>query len=229
MTARLIGIPGSHAVAAAEAMLRHRGIAYTRRDLPNRIHRLLIRGGTVPLLFLDGERVHTTKAIARRLGFAPAPEEDWADETLQQCVRELAQWAAKHDPQSLWSFAERSQLPFPKPLLKAMLPVLGPVIFATIRVGDCDARRRLSELRLHLDHADDLIARGVIGGPEPNATDFQVAASVRLALLFDDLRPAIEPRPAGQLALRLVPDYPGRFAPVFPADWSAAQEASSPR
>jgi hypothetical protein len=36
---------------------------------------------------------------------------------------------------------------------------------------------------------------------------------------FDDLRPAIEHRPAGELALRVVPDYPGKIPPVLPAAW----------
>jgi hypothetical protein len=36
---------------------------------------------------------------------------------------------------------------------------------------------------------------------------------------FDDLRPAIERRPAGKLALRVVPHYPGRVPPVLPAAW----------
>lgn len=36
---------------------------------------------------------------------------------------------------------------------------------------------------------------------------------------FDDLRAAIESRPAGKLALRFVPDYPGRIPPVLPAVW----------
>jgi hypothetical protein len=36
---------------------------------------------------------------------------------------------------------------------------------------------------------------------------------------LEDLRPAIENRPAGELALRVVPDYPGRTPRVLPADW----------
>jgi hypothetical protein len=36
---------------------------------------------------------------------------------------------------------------------------------------------------------------------------------------MDDLRPAIEARPAWQLARRLVPNFPGRMPPVFPGEW----------
>ena len=38
-------------------------------------------------------------------------------------------------------------------------------------------------------------------------------------MTLDDLRPAIENRPAGQLAMRVVPDYPGQTPPILPAAW----------
>jgi hypothetical protein len=37
---------------------------------------------------------------------------------------------------------------------------------------------------------------------------------------FDDPRPFIESRPCGELVKRVVPDFPGRMPPVFPAEWS---------
>jgi glutathione S-transferase len=52
-----------------------------------------------------------------------------------------------------------------------------------------------------------------------NAGDFQVAPSLRLLMAFEDLAPAIESRPAGDLAKRLLPEAPGHFPPVFPAAW----------
>jgi hypothetical protein len=52
-----------------------------------------------------------------------------------------------------------------------------------------------------------------------NAADFQIAPSLRLAMSLDDLRAAIEHRPSGELALRVVPNYPGRIPPVLPAAW----------
>jgi glutathione S-transferase len=227
VSARLLGVPGSHAVLAAELMLRHRGIAYRRIDVPNGLHRRIV--GTVPVLWLDGERIQTTRAIAARLGLSDGAAEVWADETLQDCVRVLGRWAAKNDPSSHWSFAAGSHLPVPKLVLRPIVPVLGRALFARVQIPADAVRARLQELPSHLDHCDDLIAQGVIGGEKPNAADFQVAASVRLATLFDDLRDAIVERPVGRLALRLAPDYPGRFAPVFPAAWLSAQERSSPR
>ena len=72
-----------------------------------------------------------------------------------------------------------------------------------------------------LDHIDDLIADGVLGSEEPNAADYQIAPSVRLLMTMEDLLPAIERRPAAQLAEHFVPEYPGRSPRVLPAEWLA--------
>ena len=85
--------------------------------------------------------------------------------------------------------------------------------------SDENVRRDLAALPGMLQQVDDWIAAGVLGGEEPNAADLQIAPSVRLAMTFDDLRPAIESRPAGKLAMRVVPDYPGKTPPVFPPAW----------
>ncbi len=66
---------------------------------------------------------------------------------------------------------------------------------------------------------DAWIAAGVIGGPEPNAADYQLAPSLRLLMSLDDLRPYIEARPCGDLAIRVAPDFPGRIPQVFPPEW----------
>ena len=60
-----------------------------------------------------------------------------------------------------------------------------------------------------LDKVDGWIAEGVLGGEQPNAADLQIAPSLRLLMSLGDLRPLIEARPAGELALRLFPDFPG--------------------
>jgi glutathione S-transferase len=80
-------------------------------------------------------------------------------------------------------------------------------------------RADLGALGDDLDRIDGWIAAGVIGGPEPNAADFQLAPSIRLLMSFDDLRPFIEARPCGEMAKRIVTDFPGRTPPIFPAEW----------
>ena len=73
-----------------------------------------------------------------------------------------------------------------------------------------------------LDRIDDWIADGLIGGAEPNVADFQIATTLALLMTLEDLRPAIEARPAGELAKRVAPGYPGRMPRVFPPDWITA-------
>ncbi|MGN6556677.1 MAG: glutathione S-transferase family protein, partial [Solirubrobacterales bacterium] len=76
-----------------------------------------------------------------------------------------------------------------------------------------------------LDRVDAWIESGVLNGAQPNAADFQIAPSIGLMMTLDDLRPAIENRPAGALARRIVPNYPGRMPAVFPAEWLAPLSA----
>ena len=98
----------------------------------------------------------------------------------------------------------------------------GPIVATAARLNgstDANVRADLATLRSDLDRIDAWIADGVIGGPEPNAADFQLAPSIRLLMSFDDLRPFIESRPCGELANRIVPNFPGRTPSVFPVDW----------
>ena len=70
-----------------------------------------------------------------------------------------------------------------------------------------------------LDRIDELIARGVIGGTERNAADYQIATSLSLLLTMDDLRPMIDGRPAGRLAREVVTHQPGHLsARCLPSD-----------
>jgi glutathione S-transferase len=81
-----------------------------------------------------------------------------------------------------------------------------------------------------LDRADALVHAGTIGdAAEPNAADFQLAATIRLLMAFADIEPAIESRPAGDLARRIAPDPPGHIGPVFPKEWLAPLETESLR
>jgi hypothetical protein len=68
-----------------------------------------------------------------------------------------------------------------------------------------------------MDHVDELIERGVIGGPERNAADFQLATSVSLLLTMADVQPLIEGRPAERHAREIVTAQPGRLPHVYAA------------
>jgi glutathione S-transferase len=80
-------------------------------------------------------------------------------------------------------------------------------------------RRDLAALPRLLDHVDSLIADGTIGGDEPNAADFQIGTTVRVLLSYEDLHDRIVGRPCGELAMRLLPDYPGPIPSFLRRDW----------
>jgi glutathione S-transferase len=237
MRAQLVGVPGSHPVRSAELMLDYKGIPYTRLNLPNMTHKLILpllgyRSATVPVMRLDGRRVTGTRRIARALdALQPQPPlfgpdraliegaEAWADGALQDGVRQLGRWGATHDPDAMGAFLDGPLLGVPASAVKRAIPLLRPGLALQMRVPDETARACLEALPGQLDHVDALIAQGVIGGERPNAADFQIAPSVRLAMCFEQLRPQIAARPAGRHALALCPHFPGRFAAVIPSDW----------
>lgn len=230
--ARLTGVPASHPTLAVQLMLEHKGIPYVRRDLPSQLQKLVLpllgyRARTVPVLRIDARRLQGSTTIARALDeLQPDPAlfpadaearrrveelEAWIDTGFQATVRTLAQWAAKRDRSSLAPIAAASDLPLPRAIVRAAMPVLGPAVVATLPVDAAKARAALERLPAELDRLDAAIAEGVIGGVTPNAADFQAAASVRLATLVDALAPILDGRPSTELAHRLAPRYAGRF------------------
>jgi glutathione S-transferase len=237
--AKLYVIPGSHPSRSAMLMLERKGIPYKRVDLMPVISKGVLRaqrfpGVTVPALKLDGTRVQGSREIARELDhiqpepalFPADPEkrikveeaEAWGDE-FQQKPRRFSWWAFKRDRTPMASYSEGARLGIPVGLaVKTGAPI---VALAARFNGSTDEQVRadLASLREDLDRIDAWIANGVIGGPEPNAADFQIAPSLRLLMSFDDLRPYIQARPCGDLATRVVPDFPGRTPQVFPPEW----------
>jgi glutathione S-transferase len=236
----LFGVPASHPTLAAELMLRHKGIPFERIDLIAAIHKPLVRafgfpGTTVPALLLDGQHLQGSRTISRALDalvpepplFPADPErrseveraELWGDLVLQPAARRLAWAALKRDHSTIGSFLEGARTGIPLGVAVRLAP---PVIWIAAyanRAGSRAQRRDLAALPQMLDSVDALVERGVVGGPEPNAADYQLATSLRLLMAQDDLRPLIEPRPAGRMALDVVPEFGGRVGPVFPAEW----------
>lgn len=240
MAATLYVIPGSAPSMGARTMLEAKGIPYKRRDLIPVASRGVLRaagfpGMTVPALTIDGRKIQGTGAIARHLDRVRAtpkllpgdPErrlqvetvEQWADHVLQGSARRIAVNALNRDRSRLRGYSEGAKLGLP---LGVAMKTAAPVMMLWARFHEADdehAREDLAQLPKLLDKIDASIAEGVVGGEEPNVADFQIASSLRLLLTLDDVRPAIEGRPAGELAMRLVPDFPGRVPPTFPAEW----------
>lgn len=238
--ATLYVIPASHPAMAARRMLEQKGVDYRRVDLMPVLSRgalkaLRFPGVTVPALKLGRLKLTGSREIAKALDEAvPDPPlfptdpaarvavedaERWGDEVLQDGVRRILWNAIKRDKEPLRSYSEGARLGIPVGLA---VKTAAPIIAAEIRINgvtDAAVRADLAALPGWLDRIDGWFAEGVLGGDPPNAADFQIAAGLRLAMTLDDLRPAIESRPAGELALRLVPDYPGRTPATLPAGW----------
>jgi glutathione S-transferase len=240
MEARLFVIPASHPSIAAQLMLEHKGIAYKRTDLLPVISKGALRvagfpGVTVPALKIDGRKVQGSREIARELDrLQPEPAlfpgdaekraaveeaEQWGDEVLQPPMRQILWWAIKRDKEPLRSYSEGAKLGLP---LSLAMKTAAPIVALSARFNEADdehVRRGLAAMPAMLDKVDAWIAAGVLDGDELNAADFQIAPSLGLAMTLEDLRPAIENRPAGALAKRVVPNYPGKTPPILPPAW----------
>jgi len=250
MSARLFVIPASHPSITAELMLQAKGIEFKRTDLLPVVSKSALRivgfpGVTVPALKIDGAKVQGSRPIARELErlrpepplFPADPEkraaveeaERFGDEELQHPIRQILWWSIKQDKAPLRSYSEGAKIGLP---LGLAMKTAAPIVALSARFNEADdgnVRRDLEALPDLLQRVDDLIAAGVLNGEQLNAADFQIAPSIGLAMTLADLRPAIENRPAGALAKRVVPDYPGHTPPIIPAEWLAPlrQPASS--
>lgn len=249
MNATLYVIPGSHPAMAARRMLEHKGIPYKRVDLMPVISRAALKamrfpGVTIPSLRLGDRKLTGSRDISRALDeyqpepplFPTDPErrakvsdaEIWGERILSDGVRRIFWNAIKRDGDPLRSYAEGAHLGIP---IGLAVKTAAPIVAAEVRINgvtDPAVQRDLADFPGWLDQVDSWIAEGVLGGESPNAADYQIAGALALAMTLEDLRPAIEPRPAGQLARRLMPDFPGRAAPVLPAEWLEPLRAPAP-
>lgn len=243
MPATLFVVHGSHPCATVQRALERKGIAHRVVEWPPAAHALLqtllFQRRTVPAIrFEDGERVVGSRAILRRLDErVPSPAlvpedpaagervlaaEAWGDTVLQPVPRRVLWFALDRSPQSIPTFQVHSKLPMPR----AAVPFVAPLILAAEhrlnRVNPASVRADLRDLPGHLDTVEGWLRDGTLGGPEANAADLQIAASLRLLMTMQDLREPLAARPAGQFALRLFPDWDGDVpAGTLPADWLA--------
>jgi glutathione S-transferase len=243
MNVRLFSMPGSHAATTGQLLFDHKGIDYKRTDLLPVVSWVVLKAlrfpnVTVPAAKIDGERVQGTRAIARALERrTPDPPlfpsdserrraveeaERFGDEELQQRIREIFLWSARKDRSGLVGYLQGAKIGIPHPVAAK---IAGPFIALDARsrgATDENVRRAIVALPAMLQRIDDWIAEGILGGETPNAADLQIAPSLRLAMSLDDLRSAIEGRPAGRLATRIVTHFPGRTPPVLPPEWLEA-------
>jgi glutathione S-transferase len=240
MAATLYVIPGSHPSMTARLMLESKGVEYKRVDLMPVIAKGVLKvlrfpGITVPALKLDGRRIQGSKEIARELDrLRPEPPlfpgdpdrrvaveeaERWGDAVLQTMTRRIMWNGLRRDRAALGTYAEGARLGIP---IGLAVKTAAPIVALAVRLNQADdehVRQDLAALPGALERIDDWIEEGLLGGETLNAADLQIATSVRLLMTMDDLRPAIEDRPAGEHALRVAPIFPGRVSPVLPAAW----------
>jgi glutathione S-transferase len=226
----LYGTPPSPPSHSARLMLEHKGLDHKTVWLlpglwPALVRTRGFRGGTVPAMKIDGHRLQSSRAISRALEevraepplFPSDPQrrleveeaERWGDEVLQNVPRRIIRWISVHRPEARAMIAREVGMPLPRFAAWVNAPAarhLANKVNADDTVADA-----IAQVPAVLDHVDELIATGVIGGSEPNAADFQIATSVRAILTVQDLKPAFEGRPAAELAMRLLPDLGNDF------------------
>ncbi|MGH2951147.1 MAG: glutathione S-transferase family protein [Solirubrobacterales bacterium] len=229
----------SHPAWAAGLMLRHKEIEARRIEIPPGSQQLRMRAagfrhGTVPGLKLNGRRIQGTLQISRALEEAkPNPPlfpddpakraaveeaERWGDRTYQPVPRRIFRWVAANDDRVRQFLARQMALPAPALASKLMLPV-AHVYMRFEGGGETQARRDLAELPGHLDHVEELLAAGTIGGDRLSAADFQIATTTRVLLNFPQLRPVLEGRPAAEHATRIAPRLGNVLSVELPDGW----------
>lgn len=235
--------PPAHSV---RLMLESKGLAYQAIWLLPGLHPALLRtrgfsGGTVPAMKIDGRKVQESRAISRALDelepepplFPDDPEkrleveeaERWGDETLQDVPRRIVRWLSVHRPETRVMIAKEIGVPLPK--LAAWVNAPTARYMANKVDSDEEIRNAVAAVPEVLDHVDELIAKGVIGGDPPNAADFQIATSVRALLTVRDLDAVTQGHPAADHAMKLVPEFGNDFpAGLLPAEMITATARS---
>jgi glutathione S-transferase len=231
MEGRLYVVHGSHPCETVKRAMEMKGIPYKLVELPPPLHapiqRLLFGERTVPALRLNGEKLSGSRRILRRLEeLRPDPPlfpadagararqdeaESWGDEVFQPIARRLLWHAMRRNPGAMVSYSEHAKVPLPAPMIRMSAPLIARGAGRLNNVSDEAVRADFEALPGYLDKIDGWIEAGVMGGEEPNAADLQIATTLRLLMTLEDLRPLIEDRPAGQLALRLFPQVDGRM------------------
>jgi glutathione S-transferase len=249
MATRIYVIPISNPSAAGAAMVRHKRIPHRVVTLMPGFHPLLVRIAgferhTVPALEADGRKVQGSRQIARFLDqLAPDPPlfprdreararveeaERWGERALQPVPRRLFRYLMlTHSAARTWMGSEVMRLPGAATIAPLFMPVIRRLA-AISHADDAGVRAAIERLPELLDHVDDLLADGTIGGAEPNAADFQILASVRVLLEFEELAGLLEGRPCVPRARLLYPDWIGPLPRGLPSAGPPAGSRAEP-
>jgi glutathione S-transferase len=245
MRATLYSLTLSHPSQAARLMLERKGIEHEVKDLAAGFHPLQLRlagfrGGTVPALRLDGRRIQGSLQISRALDeiepgprlFPTDPErrraveeaERWGERELQPVPRRIFRWTVGHRPELRRWLAADAGYPAPGVVAATYVP-LARYFAAKVGANEAQIKDDLAGLPRLFDRVDALIAEGTIGGDVPNPADYQIATSMRVFLAYEDVKPLVEGRPAGDLAMRVIPRFPGPIRLDLPLEWIPQPES----
>jgi glutathione S-transferase len=237
MLARVYVIAVSNPSAAGAAMMRHKQVPHRVVRVMPGLHPFLVRLAgferpTVPALEIDGRKVQGSREISRYLDelvpnpplFPTEPDaraavveaERWGERVLQPVPRRLFRFLMLTSEEArLWMAREVMHMPAARILQLAFMPVIGQLARVS-RADEATVRRTIEQLPGLLERVDDLIAKGAIGGAEPNAADFQILSTVRALREFTDLARLVADRPCDAAARRLFPTWEGPV-PASPA------------
>jgi glutathione S-transferase len=225
-------------------MLDLKGVEYEVVEvvpLNQRIHLRLagFRGGTVPALKLDGQRVQGSRQIARLLDehwpepplFPADPAlrirveeaERWGEEQLQPIPRRLFRYGFARNPQLRQWIVRAQRLPIPALTAQA----IRPLVEWYVRTVEADGRRAteaavradLAALPALLDHVDRLLGDGTLTLDPPNAAALQILASVNLIGRFADLAELVAVHACSEPARELFPRYRAGLPRFLDPEW----------
>jgi glutathione S-transferase len=249
MPTRLFVVHGSHPCATVEKAFEIKGLPFKKVEIPAAMQPAVMKplfgGRTVPgVKFDDGEKVQGSRAILRALerrvaspplydgpaGAAAIEEaERWGDEVFQPVPRTLLWPAFAKHPKAMHAFQDGQRSPkLPMPVVLVAAKAILPIESRINNVTEARTRADLAALPGLLDHVDELIGEGVLGGECPNAADLQIAPTLRLLYALQDVRPLIAGRPAEAFMTRWFPPLTATVpAGALPVE-TAAQAATLP-
>lgn len=234
----------SHPSQVARRMLDLKSVEYELVDvvpLNQRIHLRLagFRGGTVPALKLDGQRIQGSRQIARALDERwPEPPlfpadpglrgrveeaERWGEEQLQPIPRRLFRYGVARNPELRQWVVRAQRLPIPGLTAQAIRPAVewyvGTVEADGRRATEGGVRADLAALPTLLDRVDRLLDDGTLTLEPPNAATLQIMASVNLMGRFADLSELVASHACAKSARELFPRYRAELPPFLDPEW----------
>ena len=244
MTVFLYWMSISHPSQVARKMLDLKGIEYELVDvvpLNQRIHLRLagFRGGTVPAIKLNGQRIQGSRQIARALDerwpepplFPADPAlrarvedaERWGEEQLQPIPRRLFRYGVARNPKLRESVVRAQRLPIPGLAAEAIRPAtewyVRTVEADGRRATEAGVRADLAALPALLDHVDRLLDDGTLTLDPANAATLQIMASVNLMGRFADLAELVAAHACAEPARELFPGYRAALPPFLDPEW----------